>query len=65
MITGNGTNGFPNGPIFTGTFSGPNPVMWTLITLSNGTHQYTLIGAVSGTWYTGATVFGATTQLTN
>ncbi|HTS38017.1 MAG TPA: PEP-CTERM sorting domain-containing protein [Candidatus Solibacter sp.] len=62
VITGNGTNGIPSGAIFTGTFNGP--VTWTLITLANGTHNYTLSGSVSGTWYNGATVFGATVQLT-
>jgi len=61
-ITGNGKNGIPNGTIFSGTFSGP--VTWTLITLANGTHEYTLSGALTGTWYTGATVVGATVQLT-
>jgi hypothetical protein len=38
--------------------------MWTLITLSNGTHNYTLTGALSGSWFSGQTVFGATVQLT-
>jgi hypothetical protein len=61
-IAGNGTNGIFNGTIFSGTFSGP--VTWTEITLANGTHNYTLSGALSGTWYTGATVNGATVQLT-
>jgi len=62
QIMGNGTNGIPTGVIFNGTFDGP--VTWTLITLANGTHNYTLTGSVTGTWYTGATVFGATVQLT-
>jgi hypothetical protein len=62
VITGNGTGGIPNGTIFNGTFNGP--VTWTLVTLANGTHNYTLSGTVSGTWYTGSTVFGATVQLT-
>jgi hypothetical protein len=62
VITGNGTSGVPNGTIFSGSFSGP--VTWTLVTLANGTHNYTLSGALSGTWYTGATVFGATIQIT-
>lgn len=62
VIDGNGTSGIPNGTIFNGTFSGP--VTWTMVTLSNGTHNYTMSGAVSGTWYTGATVEGATVQLT-
>src|SRR6266481_6014447 len=37
VITGNGSNGIPNGVLFNGTFSGP--VTWTLITLANGTHE--------------------------
>jgi len=61
-IAGNGTNGIFNGPIFTGSFSGP--VTWTVITLANGTHNYTLQGSLTGTWYSGATVNGATVQLT-
>jgi hypothetical protein len=61
-ITGNGTNGVPNGTIFSGTFSGP--VTWTLVTLANGTHNYTLSGALTGTWIGGAAVNGATVQLT-
>lgn len=62
VITGNGTSGIPNGTIFSGSFSGP--VTWTMITLANGTHNYTLTGSIEGTWYTGATVNGATVQLT-
>jgi len=61
-ITGNGANGIHNGVIFSGTFSGP--VTWTMVTLANGTHNYTLQGAISGTWYSGQTVHGATVQLT-
>jgi len=61
-ITGNGTNGIPNGTIFSGSFSGP--VTWTLVTLANGTHNYTLTGSIQGSWYTGGTVDGATVQLT-
>jgi len=61
-IAGNGTNGIFNGPIFTGSFSGP--VTWTVITLANGTHNYTLQGSLTGTWYSWATVNGATVQLT-
>jgi len=61
-ITGNGTDGIPNATIFQGAFTGP--VTWTLASLANGTHNYTLTGVVSGTWYNGATVYGATTQLT-
>lgn len=62
VITGNGTGGIPNGVIFSGSFHGP--VTWTLVTLANGTHNYTLTGDVMGTWYNGSTVFGVTVQLT-
>jgi hypothetical protein len=61
-ITGNGTGGIPNGVIFNGSFTGP--VTWTLITLGNGTHNYTLNGSLTGTWYAGGTINGATVQLT-
>lgn len=58
VITGTGAYGV----IFNGSFSGP--VTWTLITLANGTHNYTLTGSLTGTWYDGSTVQGATVQLT-
>jgi len=61
-ITGNGTVGIPNGVIFNGSFTGP--ITWTLVTLANGTHNYTLTGSLTGTWYSGGTVNGATVQLT-
>jgi hypothetical protein len=61
-ITGNGTSGIPNGVIFNGSFTGP--VTWTLVTLANGTHNYTLTGSLTGTWYTGSTMSGVTVQLT-
>jgi hypothetical protein len=61
-ITGNGSNGVPNGTLFTGTFTGP--VTWNLVTLSNGTHNYTLTGALSGTTNTGFSTVGVTVQLT-
>jgi hypothetical protein len=61
-ITGNGSSGIPNGVIFNGSFTGP--VTWTLVTLANGTHNYTLTGSLTGTWYAGGTVDGATVQLT-
>ena len=62
IINGNGTNGVPNSVIFNGTFDGP--VTWGLITLANGTHNYTLTGSISGTWIGGSWVNGATVQLT-
>src|SRR5579859_1880752 len=60
-ITGNGTSDLPNGTIFSGTFSGP--VTWTLVTLANGTHNYTLSGSLTGTLGTASTN-GVTIQLT-
>jgi hypothetical protein len=62
IINGNGTNGVPNTVIFNGTFDGP--VTWGLVTLANGTHNYTLTGSISGTWIVGSWVNGATVQLT-
>jgi hypothetical protein len=51
------------GTLFSGSFSGP--VSWTLVTLANGTHSYTLSGAISGTWMGGSnTFYSATIQLT-
>jgi len=61
-IVGNGSNGVPSGMIFNGTFS--TPAAWAVVTLPNGTHNYTLTGTVSGSWLNGATVSGATVQLT-
>jgi hypothetical protein len=61
-ITGNGTNGVPNGVLFTGTFSAP--VSWTLITNSDGTHNYTLSGSLTGMTASGFKTVGTTFQLT-
>ena len=60
-ITGNGTNGIPNGVIFSGSFNGP--VTWSLVTLADGTHNYTLTGVVTGSLQ-GVTTNGVTVQLT-
>jgi len=62
VITSTGASGLPSGTLFNGSFTGP--VTWTLVNVGNGTHSYTLTGAVTGTWFNGVTVFGATTQLT-
>jgi hypothetical protein len=61
-LTGNGTNGVPNGTLFSGTFS--TPVTWTLTTLANGTHNYTLTGTVAGAFGSGYPTEGVTVQLT-
>lgn len=60
-IDGNGTNGIANGVLFSGVFSGP--VSWTLTTLANGTHSYTLTGVVTG-MTGGSSVNAVTVQLT-
>jgi hypothetical protein len=60
-VTGNGTNGVPNGTLFSGSFSGP--VSWALVSLTNGTHSYTLTGTLTG-MADGASVAGVTVQLT-
>jgi len=62
LIVGNGINGVTAGTIFSGTFSGP--VTWTLITLKNGTHNYTLTGSISGNYANGVAANGVTVQLT-
>jgi hypothetical protein len=61
-ITGNGSNGIPTGTLFSGTFSGP--VTWTMMTLANGTHNYTLTGVLTGTIASGYSTVGSTVQLT-
>ena len=61
-ITGNGSNGVPTGTLFTGTFD--QPVTWTMVTLGNGTHNYTLTGTLTGTTNSGSSAVGVTVQLT-
>jgi len=61
-ISGNGSNGVPNGTLFTGTFD--QPVTWTMVTLGNGTHNYTLTGTLTGTTNSGSSAVGVTVQLT-
>jgi hypothetical protein len=63
VITGNGTDGLPNGVIFNGTFS--SAVSWTPSGKVgvDGTILYTLSGSITGT-YNGHTVDGATIQIT-
>ena len=52
-IAGNGSNGVPNGVIFSGTFSSGT---WELVTLANGTHNYVLIaGLIDAGGHVGAT----------
>ena len=60
-VAGNGNAGLANGVLFSGQFSGP--VTWTLATLANGTHNYTLTGVVTG-MMGGSNVNGVAVQLT-
>jgi len=64
-IVGGSGSGLPSN-LFSGSFtcSATSPCSWTLVTLANGTHNYTLTGTIQGTWYDGTTVSGATVQLT-
>ncbi len=60
IVDGNSAKGVADGVLFSGAFSGP--ITWTLTTLSNGTHNYTLTAVVTGTL--GSTpVQGVTVQL--
>jgi hypothetical protein len=61
-IEGNGTGGIPTGVIFDGAFTSTptSPITWTLVTLADGTHNYTLSGAIADA----SGHVGATTQIT-
>lgn len=66
-ISGNGSNGLPNGYLFNGTFSGP--VTWSAVfnPLGNrgkGNWSYVLTGTVSGSLSNGAPATGGTVQVT-
>ena len=60
-ITSNGSGGLPNATLFSGTFTSAT---WTLVTLANGTHNYTLTGMLAGTLGSGYATNGVTVQLT-
>ena len=54
VITGNGTNGVPNGVIFSGTFT--STVTWTYSsTLPDGSEVFDIAGTVSGPFGSGST----------
>jgi hypothetical protein len=61
-ITGNGSDGLPAGTLFSATFSGP--VSWTMATLANGAHNYTLTGTLTETKASLYPAVGVTVQLT-
>lgn len=60
-IMGNGSDGIPNGALFTGSFSGP--VNWSGTPI-DGTWTYVLNGTVSGTLSNGMNAFGNAIQFT-
>jgi PEP-CTERM motif len=59
-ITGNGSNGVPTGTIFMGSFSGP--VKLTAGPAVSGGTIYTILGDISGTWFSGGTATGLTNE---
>jgi hypothetical protein len=61
-ITGNGSNGLPNGVIFTGAFSGDIHLNLGKM-LSDGTHTYVLWGNLVGKSGTGMPEAGLTSQI--
>lgn len=64
VITSNGFGGLPTGVLFNGSFNGPVTWIENANCGPNGAVCYTLSGSISGTWYNGTTVNGATVQLT-
>jgi|SRR5215468_6462793 len=54
-VMGNGSNGVPNGVLFSGSFTGPI----TLIESGSGPHNYGLFGVVTGTLSSGGTASGS------
>lgn len=61
-ITGNGSNGLPNGVIFTGAFTSDIHLDFGG-TLPDGTHTYVLWGRLGGTSGTGMPEAGLTSQI--
>src|SRR5205085_11494826 len=66
-IMGNGSNGIPNGVLFSGNFSGP--VNWVgkfdpLGRKGKGNWTYKLTGTVTGSLSNGTATFGSTVQFT-
>jgi hypothetical protein len=66
-LTITGTFAGYTGTLFSGTFGTPGVgIQWELVSITgkgaNATYQYDLSGDINGTWYTGATVNGVTTQ---
>jgi hypothetical protein len=67
-LTITGTFAGFTGALFSGTFGDPGVgVQWTLDSIvgkgKNATYLYTLSGPINGTWFTGQTVTGETSQL--
>lgn len=62
-VWSSGANGLPSGNLFNGSFT-CGTCTWSLTTLANGTHTYTLTGTITGMWFNGTTVEGTAVQLT-
>jgi hypothetical protein len=63
-LTITGTFAGFTGTLFSGTFGLPGVgVQWTLEQISKGVYYYDLSGPIIGSWFTGATVSGESTQL--
>jgi hypothetical protein len=64
VIMGDGKDGLPSGVLFSGTFTGKTTWIPTGTVGVSDSIFYTLMGSISGTWYNGLKVSGATTQIT-
>jgi hypothetical protein len=64
VIMGNGKDGLPGGVLFSGTFSKITHWEPSGTVGVDDSIFYTLMGSISGTWYNGLKVSGATTQIT-
>ena len=53
-----------NVTLFSGTFDCSGTCEWKMVTLANGTHNYTLTGTLTGTLSNGTPVYGSTFQAT-
>lgn len=62
-ILGNGSEGIPQGVLFSGVFNGP--VSWALVPHPDGTHTYTLTAAMSAKLRNGFSTSGANLELSN
>jgi PEP-CTERM motif len=62
VVTRNRAQGVPSGVLFNGTFNGP--VRWSMSSSADGDHSYTLLGVISGTWFSGGRANNVRVELT-